>query len=191
MKVSFNLAVTSTSRERYALAWALPLAALALAGLASVCSSAARGIRDYRRVHAERLNLLDQEARANRVEKDLRRDLEQPQFHSLYRETQFVNSLIAQKRVSVTGLAARITELLPPSLRLTGLALVDKDGERAVRVTITGSSVEAVENFVLSLEDSSDFRDPEILNRSIEESGAAAGQVTVTCTARYLGDTER
>ncbi len=190
MKVSLNLAISPRARERYALAWALPVALLALAGSVSLCGSALRGLREYRQVRRDLAQLEQQEAETAQAEKDLRTDLEQPQYRALFRQTQFVNALIDRKRLAVTGLAESVAKLVPVSVRLTAMTMSQKEGEPAVRFTVSGASVEAVESFFINLEDSSDFKDPAILNQSIEEAGTAAGQVTITCTARYVGGEE-
>lgn len=191
MKVSLNLAIAPSRRQRYALAWAAPLTVLALAGLAFLCVSTVRGAREYRRIHLDRLKLEAREAALNKAEVDLRKDLEQPQFRKLFREIQFVNALIEKKQISLTTLAGRVNKLLPVSVRLAGLSLTQSGQDRVVRFVVVGGSEEAVENFLINLEDSSDFKDPVIINPNIEEVGDAPGQVMITCTARYLGGERR
>jgi hypothetical protein len=188
MKVSLNLAMSRSPRERYALAWAAPLSALALMGLILLCIAALRGVHEYRFLRQETLKLEDQESALDKAEQDLRADLEQPTYRGLFRQTQFVNALIDRKRVSLTTLTERVTQLLPTSVRLAAFSLTQGgDRGRTVRFMVAGKSEEAIENFLINLEDSHDFKDVSIVNQSIDETSTAEGQVSVTCTARYVG----
>jgi hypothetical protein len=187
MKVTLNLAVARSPRERYALAWAVPVILLSFAGLLFLSGSALRSVRDCRRLHAERLGLDRQGTALDETEQALRKELDQPRLRTIFRETQFVNDLIDRKKVSVATLAERVTKLLPVSAHLASMSLLQNDRDRAVRFVVVASSEEALENFLNGLEDSSDFKDVVNVNEGIEETGAAAGQVMVTCTARYVG----
>jgi hypothetical protein len=185
MKVELNLARAESSRQRYGLAWAVPAVALGLAGLLYLGHSTARELSRYRDVHARLGDYQEQETRLREREAALRKELGQPQSREIFREVQFVNGLIERKRVSLTELATRVTELLPHDARLTGLKLVPQADELTVRFDITAKSEEAVENFVSNLEDSPDFKDPVIANQGFEEEGTAGGPVTVSCSAHY------
>jgi len=189
MKVSLNLAVPQKRGERYALAWAAPAAILALAGLIFLVASAARTYQAYRQVHSDYLKLEEQARALDQAEKDLRKDLDRPPLRSLYRETQFVNSILERKQLSLTVLAERVTGLLPPSVRLVSLSFAQPDG--SVRLVVIGKSEEALENFVSNMEDASDFKDVAIVNETMEEADVHAGEVSLTCLARYLGAAER
>jgi hypothetical protein len=191
MKVSLNLAVPQSPRERYALAWAAPVTILALAGFIFLVTSAARAYRAYRQVHRDYFKLEEQAKALDQAEKDLRKDLERPPFRGLYRETQFVNTILERKQLSFTALAERVTQLLPPSVHLVSLSFAQPDRERAVRFVVVGKSEEALENFVINLENASDFKDVAIVNQTIEEADVHGGEVRVTCIARYVGAAER
>jgi len=186
MKVELNLAQAESPRERYALAWALPALIFGLASLVYLGHSATRELRRFRSVHASLVRLEVQDRSLRERETTLRRDLEQPQFREIYRQVQFVNGLIEKKSLAPTELAARVTKLLPDGARLSGLALFQRDEQMTVRFTIHAKSVEAVESFVSNLEDSPDFKDPVIANQGFQEEGAAAGELTASCSARYL-----
>ncbi len=188
MKVTLNLAVARSRRERYALAWAVPVILLSFAGLLFMSASSLRSVRDYRRLRAERFELERQGTALDETEQAFRKDLDQPRLRTLFRETQFVNNLIDRKKVSVARLAERVTKLLPVSAHLLSMSLLQNDRDRAVRFEVAAASEEALENFLNGLEDSTDFKDVFLFNQGIEETGAAAGQVTATCTARYVGE---
>jgi len=186
MRVELNLAQAESPRERYALAWAVPALVLGLAGLALLGRSATRELRSFRNVHASLVKLEEQDRSLRERETSLRRDLEQPQFREIYRQVQFVNGLIEKKSLAATELAARVTKLLPDGARLAGLTLLQRDEQMTVRFTIHAKSVEAVESFVSNLEDSPDFKDPVIANQGFQEEGVANGELTASCSARYI-----
>jgi len=188
VKVELNLAHAESRHERYALEWAVPAVVLGLAGLVYIGHSATREVRRYRDVHVKLAVLEGQDKSLREREAALRRELDQPKFREVYRQVQFVNKLIDMKQLSVTELAARVTKLLPIDARLAGLTLSQHEEELSVRLIIDAKSEEAVEGFISHLEDSPDFKDPVIANQGFEEqgSGAGAGEVVVTCYARYL-----
>ncbi len=191
MKVTLNLAISPGPRERYALAWAVPVALVALGGFIFLCFSAARTFAAYRTAQRARLNLETQKAELSTTEIESRKSLEQPRYREVVREVQFVNALINRKQVSLSELMGKVTQLLPRSVRLTSMALSEQGGDRVVRFVVEGTSEEDVENFLINLEGSPDFRDVTTVNQGIEEENAAGGQVSLTCTARYLGGEQR
>lgn len=191
MKITLNLSPAPSPHERYGLAWALPTAVVAMAGLVLLALLALRGFREYRTVHRSVLEVRQHEGQLRSRETGLRRELEQPQFREVYRQAQFVNSLIDQKQFSLTALTEKVSELLPGEVRLTGLALSPARKEPVVRFGVVGNTEEAVETFLSNLEDSSDFADVAILNQGFAQEGATQGPVTIACTARYLGGRPR
>jgi len=187
MKIALNLSTAPTPRERFALAWAAPLAIAGLAALVLLSVSAARSFREYRKVHRSLLELQVTASGLRDRESALRRELERPEFREVLRGVEFVDALIEQKQFSLTELTAQVTRLLPPQVRLTGLALAEWAGDPVVRFTIEGNNEEAAEAFLGNLEDSPYFKDVAILNQGFAQEGSAAGPVTVACTAHYLG----
>lgn len=190
MKIELNLALAESPREHYALWWAVPALVLGLAGLLYLGHSTTLDLRRYRDVHEELADYQEQEGRLRDREAALRKELEQPQNREVLREVQFVNGLIGRKKVSLTDLATRVSNLLPDDARLTGLALAPQADQLTVRFVITGKSVDAVESFISNLEDSSDFKDPVIANQGFEEEGGAGTPETITCSARYTPGAE-
>jgi len=187
MRVTLNLSIAPSPRERYALAWAVPAVLVASAVLLFFVFSAVRNVRTSRSVHRSQAELQTRERQLRDRETALRRNLDQPQFRHVFREAEFVNGLIEERQFSLTELTVKVAKLLPPSVRLTGLALSRESGESILRFAVTGRNEEAVESFLSNLEDSPDFGDVTIRNQGLEEEGAGKGQVTLTCTARYLG----
>lgn len=191
MKVVLNLAIPPSARERYALYWAIPATLLGVTGLAFLLLFTVRSFREYRAVQK---SVAEQQGRENTLraqEMALRKQLEEPEYRRLLDDVQFVNALIEKKRVSLTGLAADITDLMPDEVRLTGLALAPEGQELAVRFVITGKSEEAIERFLSDLEDSPHFKDVAIVNQGFEQTGAASELENIACTAHYLpGESE-
>jgi hypothetical protein len=191
MKLALNLATAPSPHERYALAWAVPTAVVALAGLVMLSLLAGRNFREYRRVRQSVMEAERAEAGLRSRELELRRELEQPQLRQVYRQVQFVNSLIDQKRFSVTELTGKVSKLLPGQVRLTGLALSRAQEDPVVRFTVAGNSEEAVELFLSNLEDSPDFAAVTIISQGFAQEGAGQGPVTIACAARYVGGRAR
>ncbi|MGD0456309.1 MAG: hypothetical protein ABSC21_01010 [Terriglobia bacterium] len=191
MKVVLNLAIPPSARERYALYWAIPATLLGVTGLAFLLLFTVRSFREYKAVQK---SVAEQQGRENTLraqEMALRKQLEEPEYRRLLDDVQFVNALIEKKRVSLTGLAADITDLMPDEVRLTGLALAPEGQELAVRFVITGKSEEAIERFLSDLEDSPHFRDVAIVNQGFEQTGAASELENIACTAHYMpGESE-
>ncbi len=187
MKIALNLATSQSARERYALVWTAPVTLGAGVCLIYLLVFAAHNIREYSKLHQWVTKYQTQLNIFRDKEKAARRNLEQPQYREVVREARFVNTLIDQKQLSLTELTAKVTKLLPPQVRLTGLSLSEPTGEPLVRLDVEGSQ-EAVENFVSHLEESPDFSDPTITQQGFEQksSAGAPGKLeAVTCTARY------
>jgi Tfp pilus assembly protein PilN len=191
MKVELNLAIPPSARERYALYWAIPATLLGVTGLALLLLFTVRSFREYRAVQK---SVAEHQGRENTLrdqEMALRKQLEEPQYRRLLNDVQFVNELIEEKRFSLTGLAADITDLIPDDVRLTGLALAPEGQELAVRFVITGKSEEAIESFLSDLEDSPHFKDVRIINQGFEQTAAASELENIACAAHYLpGESE-
>ena len=190
MKFGLNLAIPESARDRYALAWAIPTTVVAVAGFLFLTVSTVREFHTYRTLQREMVVRQQSENQLEGREAALRKELEQPQFREVLRQVQYLNGLIEKKQVSLTGLAAKVTELLPAQARLAGFALSPQGETLFVRFTITGRSEEAVETFLSNLEDSPDFRDVAIINQGFQEEGAGPEPVTISCTARYLPSAE-
>jgi Tfp pilus assembly protein PilN len=191
MKVALNLAIPPSAHERYALYWAIPATLLGVTGLAFLLLFSVRSFREYKVV---RKSVAEEQGRENTLraqEMALRKQLEEPESRRFLNDVQFVNALIEEKRFSVTGLAADITELIPDEVRLTGLALAPEGQELTVRFVITGKSEEAIESFLSDLEDSPHFKDVAIIKQGFEQKGATSELENIACTAHYVaGESE-
>jgi Tfp pilus assembly protein PilN len=191
MKVALNLAIPPSARERYALLWAIPATLLGIAGLVLIIVFSVRSYRQYKVVHASVARYQDRENAVRAQEMALRRVLEEPAARRLLNDVQFVNGLIEAKQVSLTSLAADITDLIPDDVRLSALAMAPDGRELALRFLITGKNAEAIERFLSNLEDSPHFKDVTIINEGFEETGTNSELENIACTAHYVvGDRE-
>ena len=186
MRVTLNLAIPPSARERYALLWAIPATLLGIAGLVLIILFSDRSYREYRVVHASVVRYQDRDNALRAQEMALRRVLEEPASRRLLNNVQFINALIEAKQVSLTSLAADITELIPDDVRLSALAMQPDGHELAVRFVITGKNAEAIERFLSDLEDSPHFKDVAIINEGLEETGANSELENIACTAHYV-----
>lgn len=187
MQVALNLSISTGPRERYAWAWAVPLSLSAAAALIYISMVLVGGLKNYRNYHRTLVGLQDQERQLNFREAKTRLELNRPQSKEVYRQAQFINTLIDRKHFSLTALAVRVGKLLPPQVRLTGLGVAQQPEGPLVRFTVSGNGEEAVEDFLGNLEDSPEFSDVSILNQALEQPGNPAGPVAVTCSAHYIG----
>ena len=191
MRVTLNLAIPPSARERYALLWAIPATLLGIAGLVLIILSSLRSYRQYQVVHASVVRYQERENALRAQDMALRRVLEEPASRRLLNDVQFVNALIEGKQVSLTGLTADITELIPDDVRLSSLAMAPDGHELGLRFVITGKNAEAVERFLSNLEDSPHFKDVAIISGGLEETGANTELENIACTAHYVaGESE-
>jgi Tfp pilus assembly protein PilN len=187
MKISVNLATISSPRERYALAWALPLAVAAAISLVMLSYSVARSYLDYRKIERQTAALLQQKQALTDRENALKKNLEQPRERAVFRKVQFVNGLIDKKQLSLTQITETVSKLLPPNVRLTSMSLTHAREDIQVRFQVVGKSEEALEEFLGKLEDSSDFQDFSVSSQGFQRAEASAAGVSISCTARYVG----
>ena len=193
MKVSLNLATLSTPRERYALAWSIPLALLGVAGLLTLSYSAIFNYREYRKIGNNLEGLHQQEQLLKNKEAALRKDLDQPQQRALFQKAQFINGLIEQKQLSLPALTERVSKLLPSSVRLTDLDVRHDKAGVSLRFSVVGHDEDGLEAFMGNLEDAPDFKDLTVTNqgpqtgKADKADKAASGLVGIVCTARYIG----
>ncbi|HEV2425064.1 MAG TPA: hypothetical protein VGZ29_09585 [Terriglobia bacterium] len=192
MKVNVNLARAQGFRQRHLVAWSVPVLAVAGLLLLRMIVGVQANWREYRAVGGA----ADREAaRQNDLlvrEAALHRKLDEPDNRALLREVQFINQLIDERRLAFDELTDKVTAMLPPQARLSGLSMPDASGEPLVHFMIEGASEEPVETFLTNLENSPDFRDVVITNQGFEEQDSGAGAkagapVSITCSARYVG----
>ncbi|HEV2492124.1 MAG TPA: hypothetical protein VG204_03535 [Terriglobia bacterium] len=191
MKITLNLAVAPTLRERYALGWAVPTTVLAFVVMVWLAHSTWVDVRQAREIESKVAEAEQREQKLTQREMELRRDFEQPDIRSLLEKTGFINGLIDKKRLSFTALAMKVAGLLPPDARLSGVALARSGDSSTVRFQVNGKAPQALETFLANLANSADFAEPVVTSEGFEQAqggtSAAAGEVTVTCTARYVG----
>ena len=187
MKITLNLSNAPSPRERYALAWAVPVGLVALVGLGFLLSSSLTNWRNYRKYHGALAEAENQERQLRQRQITLERELSRPEFSDIYRDTQFINSLIERRRFSVAELARKVTKLMPVAVHLVGLALSHQEKEPVVRFTIVGNTQESIETFLMNIEDSASFQQVAILSQGWEQTEAGSTQVVLTCSAHYAG----
>ena len=186
MRVGLNLAIPPSAHERYALLWAIPATVLGIAGLVLIIMLSNRSYREYKIVHASVLRYQDRDNALRAQEMALRKELEAPASRRVLNDVQFVNSLIEAKQITLTSLAADITELIPDDVRLSALAMAPDGHELAVRFVITSKNAEGIEHFLSDLEDSPHFKDVAIINGGLEETGGNTELENIACTAHYV-----
>jgi len=188
MKVYFNLAVASDRRERYALAWAVPTLAVSLLVLAWLAFAAIHGLRRSHQVRRSLAEVRSQQAKLSSKEASLKQQIDRPEFRSMIQKTEFVNQLISRRQFSLTDLTFKVSRLLPPSTRLSGLALASASTPNPeVQFAVMGKDEQSVESFLRNLEGSSDFSDVIIKSQGFRGGGGSGPQeIALVCTAKYV-----
>jgi len=148
MKIDLNLSLLPRPRERYALTWSVPVALVGLVGLVILSALSVKALRNYHNVRQTLQEVQERELQLRDREAEFRRELAKPQYQQLSRDTQFVNALIGKKYLALTELTARITRTLPPTVKLTSLALARPVPDPLLRITVSGQTAEAVEGFL-------------------------------------------
>ena len=190
MKIKLNLAVAASARERFALTWSAPTALVGLAIAVWLMFSALAALRSTRGVEAKLVEAERREKELSQRELELRRSLERPEFRGTLGEAQFVNSLIETKRLFLSEVALKVADILPPEARLSALALARSENDSIVRFEVAGKNAQALESFLGNLADSPDFEDAVITSEGFQRQSSATGEVTVACSARYVGARE-
>jgi len=193
MKITLNLSPATSTRDRYALAWAIPATFVGLAGLVLLGRASVHEYRNYQDIQHQLTDVQMHAEELRNEEAAIRRKFDYPAYRDLLRQSLFVNKLIDQRQLSLTNLSARLAGLLPEDAHLTGLGLTSpkRSGEDyEVRMGIAAKGEEAVETFINDLEDAPDFKDVSIINQGFQEEASQGPQVNLVCTARYLPGVE-
>ena len=186
MRITLNLTVAESRRDRYALVWAIPATLL---GLALLVLLGRWVLGEYSAYRTVQLQVADVQSHADELKKreaEIRKKLEDPALGDLLRNARFVNELIDQKQFSVAELAARLADLLPEDVHLTGLAMTSKGGTLVLRMGVAARNEDALETFLNDLEDAPEFKDVAIINQGFQQESVQGSQVNVMLTARYV-----
>ncbi len=187
MKVTLNLAARLGWHERHGLAAATLGLALALGALVGLARSAINALREDRAVEQ---SYAPARARLKNLQKKaagLRAQLEKPELHRLVTETEYLNGLIERKQFSVARLTGRVSQLLPPDVRVDGLAFSPISANRLIRLSVEAKNERAFEAFLSNLEGAADFSGVVVTSQGFADSSSNSNAVLATCTATYRG----
>jgi hypothetical protein len=188
MKTTLNLALPSRTRERYALAWAIPVGSLGLIALVLLSIWAVEDYKALSRARASLAELRREEARVRANETAIKQELDRPQLREIYQYSRLINGVIGRRDFSILLLVDKVTQLLPEDVRLDALELDIDSPNRVVRLAVSAEKEESLEKFLVNLEDSPDFADVNIVSHGLpDDKTDDAGQATVACLVRYVG----
>jgi hypothetical protein len=189
MKTTLNLAFPSSARERYAIAWSVPLGVIGLIALVLLSLSALENYRSLRLTRTSLAAAQREEAQARAQEAALRQELERPQLREVYRYSRLINDVIGHREFSMLQLVTKVTQLLPEDVRLDGLELDLETKDRVVHLSVSAEKEESLEKFLVNLEDSPDFADVNVISHAVPDQKGEEGsdQATVACLVRYVG----
>jgi hypothetical protein len=191
MKITLNLSPAPSTRDRYAMAWAVPATIIGVAVALLLYKATLGEFHEYQRMQAQ---VREVQARANDLhqqETSIRRKLDDPSYQGLLTQVNFVNKLIQERQLSLTALTTRLAGLLPQDSHITELSLTSPrkpSDSYMVRMGLTSKGEDSIETFLNDLEDSPDFKDISIINQGFQEQSSLGQQVNLVCTARYLPD---
>lgn len=191
MKIGINLAQPENRLERSVYLWAPVGMLLAAVLLAHLCLASAQQLMQYRKVHRSVMQYQAEVRGIQAQEQRLQSALRQPATLRLYSQINFLNSLIAQKKVSLSGLTLEVAKLLPPQARILALSLDGTARGRGpvVEVRVEGSASQVAGEFLSHLEASPDFDTVTVLDQSFEPQSVQPNMVSLTCSARFVGKT--
>ncbi len=189
MKVSLNLATPLGWHERYRLAVGTLVLAVALGVLGSLVRSAVANYREDQSVATSYAQAHQRLVRLQKRVSSLQQYLARPELHRLVEETTYLNGLIERKQFSVAGLTARVSQLLPPDVRVDGLSFSVTAPHPIVHLSVEAKSERAFEAFLNNLEGAADFSDVVVANQGFADTDTPGNSSTVlaTCTAKYHG----
>lgn len=185
MRIAVNLARRERLTERTVYLWAPVLIFVTGAALVFLAVSAFREFAAYRTVHQSVLRYQSETHEMQTREMRLAGELRKPETLQLYRQINFLNGLMGQKRVSLSALTLAVARLVPDQARLASLALVTSKDGPVVSVSVEGPSQAVVDEFLNRLEGSPDFDQVTVSNQAFAQSGTEKGLVTLTCSAQY------
>jgi hypothetical protein len=186
MRIPLNLARAPGFRERYGLWLAVPGFLLALLLFIWLGTSTLGNFRTLKTVEQSMTQVESRGQDLQRKEASLRQDLARPEAKQLLHETGYVNRLIEARKFSVIELAAKVSKLMPPDVKLGALVLAHPGDEPLIRFTVEGKTEPAIEAFLTNIENSSDFSGLIVTSQSYP-GGEEAGPITTGCSAHYRG----
>ena len=147
----------------------------------STMARAIRGDEDAVRVEAEAL-------RGQAAELEGR--LDRPEAAAKLNEIEYLNGLIARKKLSWTRLFASLEDMVPDTVHLVSLApTVGADGSVVLNIAVRGRSIADVSEFLEALEQSPVFENVVVDVETKQDAGAST-DVNVTLTANYYSQRE-
>ena len=164
--------------------------AVALLVLVWLAFSAIHGVRRSHQLQRSLDQLRSQEAAMTSKEAGLRQKIDRPEFRSMIQKTEFVNQVISRRQFSLTDLTFKVSKLLPPSTRLSGMALASAVAPNPeVQFAVMGKDEESIETFLSNLEGSSDFSDIVIKSQGFQGGGGGGPkEIALVCTAKYAAE---
>ncbi|MGH9327784.1 MAG: hypothetical protein ACRD2B_14035 [Terriglobia bacterium] len=188
MKIDLNLAQPESRLGRWLFLWAPALIVLTLVLLIRVLMVAQHEFAVYRRTHASVLRYQAETGEMERKAAQARRLLGQAPTLKLYRQIGFLNTLIKQKRVSLSELTLEVTHLLPKQTRLATLSLAETEKGPVVELSVEGNGDKVVNVFLSRLESSPDFDAVTVTDQTFASQPQDKGLVILTCSAHYVGE---
>ena len=151
---------------------------------------AIRGTRNTRQI-SRQLDAVNHEiSDLDQREAESRAILERPENRGTREQSQFVNSLLAQRAFSWTQVFADLEKIMPTRVHVVSISpALTKTNDLAIKLTVAGDSREKALELVHKLELSRHFRDPRVLNEIAKQAGQGnSDTIEFQLTALYIPD---
>ena len=179
MRISINLATRPYEDLRsFFLRWGVLLVVM-VAITAALLYKAFDGWRHTRDVGH---SIAEKETAISRMDREITSaqvTLNQPNNKTLRDQSEFLNELIARKAFSWTQVFSNLEQMMPARLHVVSIQPeLDEQNQLELKMTVSGDSRERVVELLRNMEESEQFRAPQLSSESVEQQGRMNFQIT-------------
>ena len=179
MRISINLATRPYEDLRsFFLRWGVLLAVM----LAITAALVYKGFDGWRHTRDVGHSIAEKETAMSRMDPEINSaqvTLNQPNNKTLRDQSEFLNELIARKAFSWTQVFSNLEQMMPARLHVVSIQPeLDEQNQLELKMTVSGDSRERVVELLRNMEESEQFRAPQLSSESVEQQGRMNFQIT-------------
>jgi len=179
MRISINLATRPYEDLRsFFLRWGVLLAVM----LAITAALVYKGFDGWRHTRDVGHSIAEKETAMSRMDREINSaqvTLNQPNNKTLRDQSEFLNELIARKAFSWTQVFSNLEQMMPARLHVVSIQPeLDEQNQLELKMTVSGDSRERVVELLRNMEESEQFRAPQLSSESVEQQGRMNFQIT-------------
>ena len=179
MRMSINLATRPYEDLRsFFLRWGVLLAVM----LAITAALVYKGFDGWRHTRDVGHSIAEKETAMSRMDREINSaqvTLNQPNNKTLRDQSEFLNELIARKAFSWTQVFSNLEQMMPARLHVVSIQPeLDEQNQLELKMTVSGDSRERVVELLRKMEESEQFRAPQLSSESVEQQGRMNFQIT-------------